>query len=372
MLAHIPELVNHVASFADVKDLGSFSLANKQFKDAVDDRVTDIRCYNDDALTAGAAERWKNVDSVTVATWSNIPSICNAFPATRKVDIRAPRNIYGTREDPLPFWLAPTPYCGTSEDLVPVLSRLTGLEHLHVQPEVCSMLLLDSGVTRLSALSKLTHLTFELVSEDSSSMQSSITDLSTNLSSLSIYTRRPMKFGGYIRWDNVDALDMEPLGALTNLSRLDLGLMNVVAATDLSPLRSLTRLTRLTLLGPGNRLVTLEPLRDMTLLSHLKMECLGSTEETLEPLRNLTQLTYLELVGFERVVDLEPLAGLGNLSCLCLENFYQVTSLEPLVALAPRLRHLRLKELERADLDPLSTLVGLTSMLPCWRCGQMW
>ena len=75
MLAHIPELVNHVASFADVKDFGSFSLANKQFKDAVDYRVTDIRCYNDDALTAGAAERWKNVDSVTVTTWSNIPSI---------------------------------------------------------------------------------------------------------------------------------------------------------------------------------------------------------------------------------------------------------------------------------------------------------
>ena len=252
---------------------------------------------------------------------------------------------------------------------------------------------LDSGVTRLSALSKLTHLTFELVSDDSSSMQSSITDLSTNLSSLSIYTRRPMNFFGG-RWNNWDALDMEPLGALTNLSRLDLGLMNLVAVTDLSPLRSLTRLTRLTLTGPGNRLVTLEPLRDMTLLSHLNMECLGSTEETLEPLRNPTQLTYLELVGFERVVDLEPLAGLGNLSCLCLENFYQVTSLEPLVALAPRLRHLRLKELKRADLDPLSTLVGLTnlsldsmnmeskskvmsalvgltSMLPCgWRCGR--
>jgi len=156
----------------------------------------------------------------------------------------------------------------------------------------------------------------------------------------------------------VSPLDLEPLAALTKLTRLDLSFRT--ALTSIEPLADLTGLTQLNLTWCES-LTSLEGLGSLTGLTQLDPSgCKSLTN--LEPLAHLTGLTQLNLWGCESLTNLEPLTTLTGLTQLNLSSCTALTNLEPLAHLTG-LTQLNLSFCTAlTNLDPLAHLTGLTQL----------
>ena len=147
-------------------------------------------------------------------------------------------------------------------------------------------------------------------------------------------------------------VDAEPLGALTNLARLELQ-GNLVS--DPAPLSTLASLAYLDL--SGNRIPDVSPIAVLRSLDHLNMSHTGLVD--VRPLSNLTSLSRLELAGNE-ISDLTPLAALSSLTHLELWR-NDVDDLSPLAGLAS-LEHLSVGHNHVVDLRPLADLTSLVTL----------
>ena len=163
--------------------------------------------------------------------------------------------------------------------------------------------------------------------------------------------------------------DLEGLQFATNLWQLELVEIrgsNVQGAEqhsplDLSPLAALTNLTRLNL--NQNKISDLSPLAGLTNLEHLNLSAVHirwdeSDTSTLDlsPLAGLTELTELDL-HYNNILDISPLAGLTALERLSI-NKTHISDISPLVGLT-KLVYLNGQENRIADVSPLSGLTAL-------------
>jgi hypothetical protein len=147
--------------------------------------------------------------------------------------------------------------------------------------------------------------------------------------------------------------DLEPLGRLTRLRSLDLGVCQDFG--DLAPLGRLGELRFLRVRLISRSPVSLAPVGRLSRLTTLRL-CGGHVED-LAPLAHLTSLVVLELSHCTRARDLGPLAKLTSLRELVLRSCHHVTDLRPLAALA-KLRRLELRDCQRVqDLSPLSGFI---------------
>jgi len=165
-----------------------------------------------------------------------------------------------------------------------------------------------------------------------------------------------------------DVHDLSPLAGLTNLTHLQLHLVD--ETTDITLLAGLTNLTLLNLRVQGNEITDITPLAGLTTLTTLNLS--HNNIINLTPLAGLTNLTSLELENNNRRsvspesyfsepitpnFDLTPLAGLTNLTTLNLTNNF-ITNITPLTGLT-NLTTLYLTE-NTTNITPLAGLTNLT------------
>ena len=134
---------------------------------------------------------------------------------------------------------------------------------------------------------------------------------------------------------------------------------------DLSPIAALTNLTRLDL--RQNKIADLLPLAGLTDLKYLSLEAVyirhdESDTSTLDlsPLAGLTKLTNLDL-SYNNILDISPLASLTALERLNISKNH-ISDISPLVGLT-RLVHLNGQENRIADVSPLSKLAALQEVV---------
>ena len=134
---------------------------------------------------------------------------------------------------------------------------------------------------------------------------------------------------------------------------------------DLSPLAALTNLTRLNL--SQNKISDLLPLAGLTNLEYLSLEAVyirrdESDTSTLDlsPLAGLTKLTDLAL-SYNNILDISPLASLTALERLNISKNH-ISDISPLVSLT-KLVNLNGQENRIADVSPLSGLAALQEVV---------
>ena len=167
--------------------------------------------------------------------------------------------------------------------------------------------------------------------------------------------------------------DLEGIQFATNLRRLELveirgSLVQGAqehSPLDLSPLAALTNLTRLNL--SQNKISDLLPLAGLTNLEYLSLEAVYIKREEsdtstldLSPLAGLTKLTDLAL-GYNNILDISPLASLTALERLNIRKNH-ISDISPLVSLT-KLVNLNGQENRIADVSPLSGLTALQEVV---------
>ena len=167
--------------------------------------------------------------------------------------------------------------------------------------------------------------------------------------------------------------DLEGIQFATNLRRLELveirgSLVQGAqehSPLDLSPIAALTNLTRLNL--SQNKISDLLPLAGLTNLEYLSLEAVyikwdESDTSTLDlsPLAGLTKLTDLAL-GYNNILDISPLASLTALERLNISKNH-ISDISPLVSLT-KLVNLNGQENRIADVSPLSGLTALQEVV---------
>ncbi len=170
-----------------------------------------------------------------------------------------------------------------------------------------------------------------------------------------------------VRYEHIS--DLEGIQFATNLRRLELVAIKgsqVPGARehsplDLSPIGALTNLTRLNL--SQNRISELSPLAGLTNLEYLSLEAVyirwdESDTSTLDlsPLAGLTKLTDLAL-SYNNILDISPLAGLTALERLNISKNH-ISNISPLVGLT-KLVYLNGQRNRIAGVAPLSGLEAL-------------
>ena len=174
-----------------------------------------------------------------------------------------------------------------------------------------------------------------------------------------------------VRYEQIG--DLEGIQFATNLRRLELveirsslvqGAQDQ-SPLDLSPIAALTNLTRLDL--SQNKISDLLPLAGLTNLEYLSLEAVyirwdESDTSTLDlsPLTGLTELTDLAL-NYNNILDISPLAGLTALERLNISKNH-ISDVSPLVGLT-KLVHLNGQENEIVDVSPLSGLTALQEVV---------
>ena len=149
-----------------------------------------------------------------------------------------------------------------------------------------------------------------------------------------------------------EAVDLEPLSALTQLQLLGLPFSKV---RDLGPLRELSQLRSLDI--SDTEVSNLEPLSGLPQLEFLNI---SSTQVSdLGPLRGLAHLTQLYFYN-TAVSELGTLRGLTQLQCLGISNI-KICDLGPLSGLS-QIRFLHIPGVQLIDLGPLSQLSQLQDL----------
>ena len=174
-----------------------------------------------------------------------------------------------------------------------------------------------------------------------------------------------------VRYEQIG--DLEGIQFATNLRRLELveirgSLVQGAqehSPLDLSPLAALTNLTRLNL--SQNKISDLLPLAGLTNLEYLSLEAVyirrdESDTSTLDlsPLAGLTKLTDLAL-SYNNILDISPLASLTALERLNISKNH-ISDISPLVSLI-KLVNLNGQENRIADVSPLSGLTALQEVV---------
>jgi internalin A len=235
------------------------------------------------------------------------------------------------------------------------LSGLTSLESLYLREQ---WEFSADGRERLSILSDITPLVgltsleyLDLFSNKISALPplDRLTNLiGLNLSRNVIFDIAPLRslpsLTGLGLSDNSLILDYSPLGAISNLSSLDLsyshirdisslaGLININSLYlegneifDITPLRNLTNLTTLSL-NNNQLIMDFAPLSELLNLEILQLD--STHIKDISPLAGLTELTRLSL-SRNQITDLTPLAGLTNLNSLSLSGNDDITDWSP-------------------------------------------
>ena len=149
---------------------------------------------------------------------------------------------------------------------------------------------------------------------------------------------------------------LDDLTFLASCSQLEILRIPRNRIRDLTPLRNLTHLNLLE--ATGNQISDLSPIAD---LSRLETLLLGENPiSDLTPVSSLTELGWLDLAQNPQIRDFSPLIGLVNLEYLSLRGdlLRDVSWLEQ----ADRLRTLDLGQNQIGDLQPLTSLTGLTAL----------
>ncbi len=212
---------------------------------------------------------------------------------------------------------------------------------------------------------------------DVTTLNSRLTDLSTQLSGVNIFNKRAWWAQLDDKWKKVfkkaiaiDEPSDSDLDKIFQLQQLDCSCKKL---SDLEPLRPLTQLQNL--VCSYNQISDLKPLESLT---HLQiLDCTSNQISDLEPLRSLSQLHNL-VCSSNQVSDLEPLCQLTHLRVLyCWGNqvsdlealrllilqdldcsYNQISDLKPLCSLT-HLRHLYCGGNQVSNLEPISSLAQL-------------
>jgi internalin A len=157
-------------------------------------------------------------------------------------------------------------------------------------------------------------------------------------------------------------IDLSPLGKLTNLADLELGIINTTQVpSNMSALSRLVNLRKLKLMGLLNDLTPLAELKNLEDLN------VGTPPvRDLKPLANLTSLRRVALYFAPTSPDLSALAKLVNLESLKIGPRLKakeggIKDLAPLANLT-KLVHLEIKNGQVTDLAPLSGLKNLKEL----------
>ncbi|MGN0517319.1 MAG: leucine-rich repeat domain-containing protein [Acutalibacteraceae bacterium] len=187
---------------------------------------------------------------------------------------------------------------------------------------ITSIDLSNSGITDISALSRLTNLQLVDLSFNQISDISPLSEL-TNLQTL------------YLNSNHI--WDIPPLSKLTNLQNLNLSFNQI---SDISPLSELTNLQCLNL--GRNQISDISPLSELTNIKSLNLEFNHITN--MGSLSKLKKLVTLDL-RHNQIIDISPLDSLTNLQKLSLSN-------NPIKELTDSFS--KLKQLTHLDLSDLT------------------